>query len=387
MAEIPSGAAANVVRTTVQFRDHVEPTNAEPSFWASSTGSAPPSVAIRSNNNTNISPPNLTTAPAVATNSIPLVSSNHPQANPLPKHTHPYKEPGLGQFDQSQSYQAQRPQQPVLHHNPPAQNHHAHFTHRKNSSEIPNVSQNITTNSTDNLDQPLENNNSTRHSWHPDSIRHQQQHTSESHRAKPDTIYSSQARHQHHRPVSSSTQQMASAGGPLTKHTSAEEWKERGAASIIKTETDEHGKVSTRVIKKGVQDFEFGRTLGIGSYSTVVGATDKQNQRSYAIKILDKRHIIKEKKVKYVDIEKNTLNRLGDHPGIVRLYYTFQDESSLYFVLDFASNGELLSLVKSVSVCTVHATQFFHRFSNVFYRWVLWMNSAPNTMAPNCLTL
>lgn len=138
---------------------------------------------------------------------------------------------------------------------------------------------------------------------------------------------------------------------PLSNYpTSAEEWKERGAASIIKTETDANGRVSTRVIKKGVQDFELGRTLGIGSYSTVVSATDKQNQKSYAIKILDKRHIIKEKKVKYVDIEKNTLHRLGDHPGIVSLYYTFQDESSLYFVLDFAANGELLSLIKKVCI-------------------------------------
>lgn len=141
--------------------------------------------------------------------------------------------------------------------------------------------------------------------------------------------------------------------------TSTEDWKERGAASLIKTETDANGKVSTRVIKKGVQDFDFGDNLGIGSYSTVVGATDKQTLRTYAIKILDKRHIIKEKKVKYVDIEKNTLNRLGDHPGIIKLYYTFQDEASLYFVLDFAANGELLSLIKKMGSLDEDCTQYY----------------------------
>lgn len=81
----------------------------------------------------------------------------------------------------------------------------------------------------------------------------------------------------------------------------------------------------------------------------VLAATDRTTLKEYAIKVLDKRHIIKEDKVKYVNIEKNTLNRLGDHPGVVRLYYTFQDERSLYFVLDLAAGGELLGTLKRVS--------------------------------------
>lgn len=79
-----------------------------------------------------------------------------------------------------------------------------------------------------------------------------------------------------------------------------------------------------------------------------MAATDRTTLKEYAIKVLDKRHIIKEKKVKYVNIEKDTLNILGDHPGIVRLYYTFQDERSLYFVLDLATGGELLGFLKRV---------------------------------------
>lgn len=80
----------------------------------------------------------------------------------------------------------------------------------------------------------------------------------------------------------------------------------------------------------------------------MLAATDRTTLKEYAIKVLDKRHIIKEDKVKYVNIEKNTLNRLGEHPGVVRLYYTFQDERSLYFVLDLATGGELLGTLKKV---------------------------------------
>jgi 3-phosphoinositide dependent protein kinase-1 len=145
-------------------------------------------------------------------------------------------------------------------------------------------------------------------------------------------------------------------GGPLA---SSEEWKEKGAAVATRQEVDQNGRPVTRIVKKGVKDFNFGRTLGEGSYSQVLSATDRQTLREYAIKVLDKRHIIKEKKVKYVNIEKDTLNRLTEHPGIVRLYYTFQDERSLYFVLDLASGGELLGFLKKMGTFDVECTRFY----------------------------
>ncbi|KUJ23024.1 Pkinase-domain-containing protein [Mollisia scopiformis] len=140
---------------------------------------------------------------------------------------------------------------------------------------------------------------------------------------------------------------------------SSEEWKDRGAAVGMKEEYDANGKLVLRQVKKGVRDFVFGRTLGEGSYSTVLLATDRQTLKEYAVKILDKKHIIKEKKIKYVNIEKDTLNRLIEHPGIVRLYYTFQDSSSLYYVLDVASGGELLGVLKKIGSFDEECTRFY----------------------------
>lgn len=137
--------------------------------------------------------------------------------------------------------------------------------------------------------------------------------------------------------------------GRLRDRTRSEEWAERGSAVVVQETRNQNGETTEQVIKKGVKDFQFGRTLGEGSYSTVVAATDRSTLREYAIKMLDKKHIIKEKKVKYVNIEKNTLSRLGNHPGIVKLYFTFQDETTLYFALDLATNGELLGYIKKVT--------------------------------------
>jgi 3-phosphoinositide dependent protein kinase-1 len=145
--------------------------------------------------------------------------------------------------------------------------------------------------------------------------------------------------------------------GPIMP--SSEEWKDKGAAVGVRQEIDASGKPVFRSVKKGVRDFSFGRTLGEGSYSTVLAATDRQTLKEYAVKVLDKRHIIREKKIKYVGIEKDTLNRLTDHPGIVRLYYTFQDERSLYYVLDIASGGELLGVLKKIGTFDEECTRFY----------------------------
>ncbi|KAJ1963600.1 3-phosphoinositide dependent protein kinase-1 [Dipsacomyces acuminosporus] len=110
--------------------------------------------------------------------------------------------------------------------------------------------------------------------------------------------------------------------------------------------------------KRTVADFEFGRVLGEGSYSTVVEATEKATGQVFAAKILDKRHIIKEKKIKYVNIERDILQALH-HPFIVRLHYAFQDSQSLYFVIDLAGNGELLSWIRKLGALSEECARFY----------------------------
>lgn len=111
---------------------------------------------------------------------------------------------------------------------------------------------------------------------------------------------------------------------------------------------------------KRAADFDLGEILGEGSYSTVFLATDKfPPHRQYALKVLDKKHIIKERKVKYVNVEKETLARLDRHPGIVRLYWTFHDERSLYFVLELASKGEILKYIKDYGSFDTVSARFY----------------------------
>lgn len=87
-------------------------------------------------------------------------------------------------------------------------------------------------------------------------------------------------------------------------------------------------------------------------------ATHRVTGNIYAVKIIDKAHIIRHRKVKYATIEKTCLARLGTgnmkgapgpkspernhsrkpsglglatvgHPGIIRMHWAFHDETSL----------------------------------------------------------
>lgn len=60
----------------------------------------------------------------------------------------------------------------------------------------------------------------------------------------------------------------------------------------------------------------------------VVRAKKRDTGTVYALKIMDKKFITKENKTAYVKLERIVLDQL-DHPGIVRLFFTFQDSFSL----------------------------------------------------------
>ncbi|PRP82169.1 3-phosphoinositide-dependent protein kinase 1-like [Planoprotostelium fungivorum] len=94
--------------------------------------------------------------------------------------------------------------------------------------------------------------------------------------------------------------------------------------------------------KKYVKDFTFGRVLGEGAYGAVVLGKENETGKEYAIKMMEQRHLMKEKKVKYAVTERDILTLCHNNPFIVKLYYTFKDDQYLYYVLELCPNGELL---------------------------------------------
>ncbi|KAF8629126.1 hypothetical protein AX17_005712 [Amanita inopinata Kibby_2008] len=107
-------------------------------------------------------------------------------------------------------------------------------------------------------------------------------------------------------------------------------------------------------------DFKFGVTLGSGSYSEVKLATHIRTGHQYAIKVLEKSHLIRKNKMQTALAERKALATLGaGHPGIVRLYYAFQDEWRLYFVIDLARNGEMQTLISRMGSLSVTCARYY----------------------------
>ncbi|KAI0365672.1 kinase-like protein [Pilatotrama ljubarskyi] len=107
-------------------------------------------------------------------------------------------------------------------------------------------------------------------------------------------------------------------------------------------------------------DFEFLDELGEGSYSTVYHGRLRSTGQEFAIKRIDKAHLKRHQKEATALAEKNTLVRLGSgHPGIVRLHWTFQDEWSLFFVLDLARNGELQTRIARMGSLSLECARYY----------------------------
>lgn len=107
-----------------------------------------------------------------------------------------------------------------------------------------------------------------------------------------------------------------------------------------------------------IQDFELGKIYGVGSYSKVVRARKKDTGTIYALKIMDKKFITKENKTAYVKLERIVLDQL-DHPGIIRLFFTFQDTFSLYMALESCEAGELFDQITRKGRLTEDEARFY----------------------------
>ncbi|XP_035229482.1 3-phosphoinositide-dependent protein kinase 1-like [Stegodyphus dumicola] len=138
--------------------------------------------------------------------------------------------------------------------------------------------------------------------------------------------------------------------------------KDSSNNGTVDTSTEQNSSSSSKQpLKKSAKDFRFGKLIGEGSFSMVYLAKDIHSNKEYAIKVCEKRHILREKKQKAVMREKQILNILNNHPSpfFIKLYCTFQDSDRLYFVMNYAKHGELLPYIIKVGSFDEECTRFY----------------------------
>ncbi|KAI8617859.1 kinase-like domain-containing protein [Chytriomyces sp. MP71] len=97
---------------------------------------------------------------------------------------------------------------------------------------------------------------------------------------------------------------------------------------------------SKRQHEVALSDFDLLQTIGKGSFGKVRIAQKRDTKQLYALKAIDKEECIGMHAIQNVFRERAILEDLS-HPFICNLNYAFQDDRSLYFVLDLFTGGDL----------------------------------------------
>jgi serine/threonine protein kinase len=110
--------------------------------------------------------------------------------------------------------------------------------------------------------------------------------------------------------------------------------------------------------KKCIDDYQLVKVLGKGCMGKVILARDKDSERLYALKAINKMWVASHGKqeIEHIVAEQRILAELSRnrHPFLIHLHCSFQNSEYLFLVLDYVGGGDL-------------ATQLslFHRFSDV----------------------
>ena len=103
-------------------------------------------------------------------------------------------------------------------------------------------------------------------------------------------------------------------------------------------------------IKKAIHDlsfndfYELGDELGQGHFAKVCKCKNKNSNKFYAVKIINK-EVLKAKDLELIRQEKSFLS-LIKHPNIICLRDYFEDKRSIYFVTDYYSGGDLITFIE-----------------------------------------
>ena len=105
-------------------------------------------------------------------------------------------------------------------------------------------------------------------------------------------------------------------------------------------------------------DFDTLDVIGRGSFGEVAVVRMKVTNSVFAMKTLNKWEMLKRAETACYREERDVLV-FGDKRWITKLHYAFQDNSNLYFVMDYYSGGDLLTLL---SKCEDHLPEHMLKF-------------------------
>lgn len=92
------------------------------------------------------------------------------------------------------------------------------------------------------------------------------------------------------------------------------------------------------------KDFDLIKVIGFGNFGQVSVVKSKEDGSVYAMKTLNKVEMLRRAETACYREERDILLHGSSHDWFTKLHYAFQDETNLYFIMDFYIGGDLLTL-------------------------------------------
>ncbi|XP_022623400.1 RAC-gamma serine/threonine-protein kinase-like isoform X2 [Seriola dumerili] len=110
--------------------------------------------------------------------------------------------------------------------------------------------------------------------------------------------------------------------------------------------------------RKTMNDFDYLKLLGKGTFGKVILVREKASGTYYAMKILKKEVIIAKDEVAHTLTESRVLKNTR-HPFLTSLKYSFQTKDRLCFVMEYVNGGELFFHLSRERVFSEDRTRFY----------------------------
>lgn len=104
----------------------------------------------------------------------------------------------------------------------------------------------------------------------------------------------------------------------------------------------------TQIIKLQLQakDFDLIKVIGFGNFGQVSVVRHKENNLIYAMKTLNKAEMLRRAETACFREERDILLHGGKtHDWFTKLHYAFQDDTNLFFIMDYYVGGDLMTLL------------------------------------------